>query len=187
MPTLENIDELKRKNYLVGLRKFVKVARTRINETTEQVWRRENAGLEWKHFFLLEESGYFKIPICVYDGAALKSPEFSSKDSRGQTAGYSLGFEIPLWIPSLEEPNILQVNDQNESELKEILSEVMISKIQPEINFNLYCTQLNEQKKDLLQCSSCKLVYVLPREIDISRIRREKYEPARYAGGMRIR
>jgi len=126
---------------------YWKVAQKRKNETQDEIWRRKQTGLEWKADFLLESDAFFIN--CIYDGEKLKIPG-SSGSAMNVNAGYNLGFEIPLNHDSRD------------------------------VIFSLYIMDLDgiagskKRMKEIYQCPKCRLVYCLPKEIDIADLRSQR-------------
>ena len=96
MPNLNKIDAIEQELRIKRQEAYRKVEKIRKNESSEQKWRREIAGLEWVTDFLLESSAL--IRNCLYDGKKLKHLQNSGDVTKGD-GGYDFGFAVPDVLP----------------------------------------------------------------------------------------
>ena len=140
MAYLPRLQEAEKRRAERAQRAYEKVCQVRKNETADDAYRREVAGLEWLDDFLLE--GKASLDACIFDGEKLKEPRRQGDMSNTINAGYNFGFDIPMGGGK--------------------------------IMFNLYAMDLCKQYKEIRQCPKCKVVYSLPKKIDVVRLRKQK-------------
>lgn len=139
LPDLQREQEARRERMR---RAYEKVCLVRRNESEDDKWRREQAGLEWIADFLLEGNLYLRK--CIFDGARLKQPS-QTGTINSINGGYNFGFDI-----------------DDAAKFGQVL-------------FPLYVMDIHQKgNKRIFQCLKCRVVYSLPYEVDVDKLRKMK-------------